>query len=443
MRSVIRDSWLATVWAMLPTLAVLLFAASASAQDVELPPLDQAEPAVREKLSSARDAAAGSRSAASWGRYGMVLEAHGFLEQARIAYDTARSLDGREFRWPYYLAGTLDSSDPERAVALYEQALEIDGSYGPAHLRLARTLEKLGRHDEARDHYLDTTRLDPSNPFGFLGLGQLALRSGELEEARAQLTRSLGLEDENRGVHNALARLEHRSGNRAAARRHADIARELPRTTYLPDQLRAEIGHEAVDRQSFLLRSRTFKEVGKLREARYELSRLLEIDASYAPGHVAMSELLAQTGDFEGSALSARRALDSDPDLHQARSRLAMALFELGRLDEAAQQARLSLEHTPDDARLHVLLAMVYAERGADQRAVAALQNAVEARPTDSATGQVLARLLANLAAAYRDVGETTAAVTALRQALDVARDTRLESQVVEQLEGELRRLEG
>ncbi len=422
---------------------VVVATGTSDAQTVELPSLTEAEPAVRDRLSRTRESAVGGRDANAWGRFGMVLEAHGFLEQAQEVYARARELDEGEFRWTYYLAGTLDSSEPERAVDLYEQALGIDATYGPAHLRLARTLEKLGRYDEAATHYAETSRLDPANPFGYLGLGQLALRRGDLEQAREHLSRSLGLEDQNRGVHNALARLEHRLGNRAAARRHADIARELPRTTYLPDQLRAEIGHEAVDRQSFLLRSRTFKEVGKLREARYELSRLLEIDSDYAAGHVAMSELLAQTGDYEGSALSAQRALDIDSELHQARSRLAMALFELGRLDEAAQQARLSLERTPGDARLHVLLAMVYAERGADQQAVAALERAVSARPTDSATGQVLARLLSNLAAAYYDTGQLAAAVEAQRQALSVARDTRLEPQLIQRLEMQLRRLEG
>ena len=413
-----------------------------AAQTVELPRLEDAEPAVREKLEQAQTAAAGSREAGVWGRYGMVLEAHGFLQQARAAYRRARDLDDGEFRWVYYLAGTYDASDPEEAVVLYGAALEIDPTYGPAHLRLARTLEKLGRYDTAKRHYDETCRLDPTNPFGYLGLGQLALRTGDLEEAREQLSRSLRLDDQNRNVHNSLARLEHRLGDRAAARRHADLARELPRTTYFRDQLRAEIGQEAVDRQSFLLRSRTFREVGKLREARFELSRLLDIDPEFAPAHVALAELEAQSGDFEGSALSARRALDLDPDLHQARSRLAMALFELGRLDEAAQQARLTLETQPDDARLHVLLAMVYAERGADGQAVESVERAVAARPTDSATGRVLVRLLTSLAAAFVEVNELDAALRAQGQAVGVARDTRLEPALVADLERQLRALE-
>ncbi len=232
----------------------------------------------------------------------------------------------------------------------------------------------------------------------------------------------------------ALARVYHRQGEAARARQRVNEAQELPRILYLPDQLRADINHEAVDRRSFLRRSRTFREVGKPDEARFELERLLDLDPKYAEGHLAAADLYAQLGDFEVSARAARRALELDPELIQARARLAMALFELGQLDEAEQQAKRVLARDPDDARLQVLVAMVYANRGRDDLAVAALERAVESRPTDTATGRVLSRLLTEVGAAYADLGRFDDALRVQEQGVEVAKATRLEPSLIEQL---------
>ena len=50
-------------------------------QDIPTPPLDGAEPAVRQRLASLQaDLRADSRNGDAWGRYGMVLEAHTFTD---------------------------------------------------------------------------------------------------------------------------------------------------------------------------------------------------------------------------------------------------------------------------------------------------------------------------------------------------------------------------
>ena len=94
-----------------------------------------------------------AEQAERWGRYGMVLEAHGFTTEAQTAYMEATVLDAGEVRWIYYLAATFDSSAPQQAVDLYLRSIELDPAYAPAHVRVAQTLEKLAQYDEARRHY--------------------------------------------------------------------------------------------------------------------------------------------------------------------------------------------------------------------------------------------------------------------------------------------------
>lgn len=384
--------------------------------------LDGAEAQVRAKVTAFRDEVLqSSDDATAWGRYGMVLEAHGFAEESKIAYGQASSLDSGESRWPYYLAAAYESSDPERAVDLYLEAIDRAPDYAPARIRVAQTLEKLARDQEAWEHYARAVVLDRDNPFGSLGLGRIAMRQGRLDEAIRYLSRALELNPRMHATVSALARVFHRAGRGAEARALAEEAPELPRITYLPDPLRAEINHEAVDRNSYLRRSRTFIEVGSPEGALFELRTLIELDPSLAVAHLAIADLWARFGEFEKAEAAAREALRLDAGLSQARVRRATALFEMGRLGEAEAEARRALTSSRDDAEIHLLLSMLAAERGDDAAAIDHLQEAAAARPSESATRGLLAQLLAELSGAYAEVGQLDQAVAILEQAVGFA----------------------
>ena len=203
---------------MRPLAAALVFfllaaGSAAWAATIPEPSLAESEDLVGEKVRELRDLlAAEPLDAERWGRYGMVLEAHGFSDDARAAYTQANVLDSEEVRWVYYLAATFDSSAPQRAVDLYLRSIELDPAYAPAHVRVAQTLEKLARYDEARRHYERTTDLDRDNPFGPLGLGRIALRAGDSKAALRYLERAYRLSPEIHATVSALAQAYHRDG---------------------------------------------------------------------------------------------------------------------------------------------------------------------------------------------------------------------------------------
>ena len=58
----------------------------------------------------------------------------------------------------------------DEAVAKLQEALAQDDSYALAHSALAVVLQRLGRHEEAIQHAVRTSELEPNDPFSFAAL---------------------------------------------------------------------------------------------------------------------------------------------------------------------------------------------------------------------------------------------------------------------------------
>ncbi len=75
----------------------------------------------------------------------------------------------------------------DRSVASYRKCLELDPTFGAAHTDLARSLEHVGRTDEAIEEFLRGTAGSDGPPRPSSGLAILYARAGRLEDARATL----------------------------------------------------------------------------------------------------------------------------------------------------------------------------------------------------------------------------------------------------------------
>jgi tetratricopeptide (TPR) repeat protein len=58
----------------------------------------------------------------------------------------------------------------DEAAAKLEGALAIDENYALAHSALAVVQQRLGKHDEAIQHAVRVTELEPNDPFSFTAL---------------------------------------------------------------------------------------------------------------------------------------------------------------------------------------------------------------------------------------------------------------------------------
>lgn len=75
----------------------------------------------------------------------------------------------------------------EKSVVYYRMAIEIDPRFDGAHTDLARSLETLGRFDEARSEYGEGLRLSGGVAGPSFGLAHLEASMGHEDEARRML----------------------------------------------------------------------------------------------------------------------------------------------------------------------------------------------------------------------------------------------------------------
>src|SRR5438270_5558930 len=111
--------------------------------DVDLAGVD---PAIVQAIDAARaEVRAAPRSAATWGRLGMVLRAHDFAAEANACFAQAERLDASDPRWPYLHGLTVALTDRDAAIPLLQRAADRSPFNPTPRLRLAEVLLQQGR----------------------------------------------------------------------------------------------------------------------------------------------------------------------------------------------------------------------------------------------------------------------------------------------------------
>lgn len=385
---------------------ITFIAAAAGGSELPAPDLTAVEPRVRAAIEKELATAAREPdSASTWGRLAMTLHAHQFDEEAAVAYAEASRVAPGDFRWFYLRANVEEARDPGAAAAFYRQAVELDPNYAPARIRLASALEKVGLAADAVEHYREAARLEPDNAVAHLGLGRVALARGDVDQATRHLERAYELSPETQAVVATLSRARHRAGDRAAARRLAQAARGLPPLLHQRDPRRAEVDLLAVDSESFLRRSKTYRETGQLQASLGELRRLIELEPGNAQAHFAAAGVHDRMNRPREAAAAARRALELDPDLTGGRAVLAGALFKLGRFGAAATEAERVLAEDPADTHMLLVTTMLAMRENDVARALERLDRAAAAGVADSQMRDLMVQLQLELADALGGAG--------------------------------------
>ncbi len=76
-----------------------------------------------------------------------------------------------------------EQNDLEGAVAKLKEVIQIAPDHSLTHSALAVYLQKLGRFDDAIQHAIKVTELEPKDPFSFTQLSVIYVRCGKIQEA--------------------------------------------------------------------------------------------------------------------------------------------------------------------------------------------------------------------------------------------------------------------
>ncbi len=406
-------------------------------------PLDGADKEVARAVDEARQGVRRRpRSAAAWGRLGMVLTANDFAETGLTCFAQAELLDPQDPRWPYLRAVRLLSADSRQGVLLLRRALAL--ARAPEQraailFRLALTLVRDDELDEAGRVLTTLAEIDGDDPRAHFGLGLLAAARADGAAAREHLAILTECPFARKQACAILAQLA--DVDRDLARACEARAAELPPDLAWPDAITDEMGQYAVDRRRQLREATELQQQGRLAEARARLRQLaadspspgvyavlavtlvqmreleeaaealrtwISLDPQNAQPHYLLGTVLVLRAEkksrepgggeaarelFRQAVAAEDRALALKADHGYAHLTRGQALKGVGRTDEAIAALRQALLCQPEQADMHLALGEALAEAGRGAEALTHLEDAARlARPDDPRPRRALDR---------------------------------------------------
>jgi len=229
-------------------------------------------------------------------------------------------------------------------------------------------LVRLGRVDEALEHFQEALALEPESATFRASLGTAYYRERRLDEAIIQFQKALEIEPdfaEAAKAHINLGCSLLQKGRVNEAISHFQKALEIK-----PDF--AEAHNTLGD---------CFFQIGRVNEAVIQYRKALEINPDFLEAQNNLGYSLFQIGRVNEAITHFQRALGIKPDFAEAHNNLGVSLFLLGRVDEAIIHYRRAIELQPRFVQAYNGLGDAYRRKGMAAEAVANYQKAIELSP--------------------------------------------------------------
>lgn len=367
-------------------------------------------------------------SAAAWGDLGMWLMAHQFDPEANVCLEQAERFDPKDARWPYLLGLSLSVSERDRAIRKLRRAIELRDPWPIAHLRLGELLLAEHAFDTAAEQLKLAHSQDTSEPRACFSLARLFLLRSDAATALTWAQRAVQLAPEVRSIHELLAEIQLRLGDRDAADAELQLAERSP-TPQLGwhDELaakvlslRKDVGSQLELAQALLHQQRFDEAIAVLRSALRQSDRDVRLFVVLAQ---ALNHL-RRVNEVESLLDVAVRA---HPESAELRFQRGVARFQSAKFAEAEEFFREALRLKPDHALAHYNLGHTLLNLDRAHEAEAAFAAAAEFRPS-------LVPAHVNAARLQLRRGDRTAA----RQHLQIAAHFQPDDPEVRQLQREL-----
>jgi tetratricopeptide (TPR) repeat protein len=300
----------------------------------------------------------------------------------------------------------LERKEPARAERHLRRAAELDPRDAETHRLLAEVHEALRREPEARDDLLAVLRAEPDDAEALLALGRMAVRQGELAQAREWFHR-------------------HARASPSAVEAHVRVAFQWLEAGHADEALataRAALEDGGPDPRLRLAEGLSLRELRRWGEAAEALGAVkAEAGDLFRSARVAQADALSRAGRHPEAERALEAPLAMDPgDLRLLTARAAV-LDRAGRATDSVALLRRALaeaERTSpaDAAELHAALAESLVHAGRAAEAVAGLRAAAASRPADPT-------LLYALGSAYERAGQLDAAIAQMRALLAIQPD--------------------
>ncbi|MBF0550591.1 MAG: tetratricopeptide repeat protein [Deltaproteobacteria bacterium] len=188
---------------------------------------------------------------------------------------------------------------PQRAIALFEQALKVNPNYAGALVNLAREINEQGHPRKAIELAERAIKNEPGWTNGYIALARIWMARGSGEEAVAALRRALLVNPNNHFIFD-------------------------------------ELGH-------------TYKDMGLISQAKENFSKAIKLKPDFKEGRIALADIYRDQGDFAAAVKEYQELLDRMPEDADVLSRLGalyIAMYELPQAEKVLLKAyKLHPEH--------------------------------------------------------------------------------------------------
>ena len=216
---------------------------------------------------------------------GFALAEQAHYDEAIVHYKTALQNQPRATIWNNLGQSLIATGKLQEAISAFQQALNLNPSFGSAHHNLALALARSGRQQESLGHFGDAARLEPENASVHNNYAIMLGRAGRTTEAIQQFQMALRLAPGMATTHFNLANL--------LAQQHAQdeaMAHYLEALRLNPGLVEAHCNIA-----SLLL------EKGRTEDAVAHYIAALQTKADYLPAMVSLAWVYATASDEAGS----------------------------------------------------------------------------------------------------------------------------------------------
>jgi eukaryotic-like serine/threonine-protein kinase len=370
---------------------------------------------------------------------GGLLLATGEAAEAEAVLRPARDREPNNAWLNVHLARSLELLGRSEEAIRYFMAAQAglpESANALAHALLAR-----GETDGAIRVYRDLTRRRPDEPIHFGGLWEALKSQGRVQDANAALDdfvasarRSLRRRPGSAGDHYFLG-----LGLRSQGDDNAAIAEFREATRLDPDhphahfdlgnalKARGELDAAITELREALRLKPNLAEVhynlgtalnasGNVDEAIDELREAIRLKPDYAEAHCNLGLALGAKGGVDAAIAEYRQAIQLKPNLTEPHFNLGVALNARKEFDAAINEYRQAIQLNPDYAEAHDNLGTTLCSKGEIDAGIAEFREAIRLKPDHANTHN-------NLGFALYSQGKVDAAIDSYREAIRLKPD--------------------
>jgi len=253
------------------------------------------------------------------------------------------------------------------AAIEYQNALQIDAEFLPAHSQLAQVYMRLGAWGAAAKEFRTILRLDPKNVKAHVELGNLLLLGREVAGAEENARAALSLDPDNIDGHILLA-------NTLSARDDLPGALEEMQKAIALDPKRAT---------SYLNLAMLQAKAGQPSDAEQSYRKALELNPKSVTALLALGNFYQQQNRLPEAEGQYRQAMQLEPGNQQPVISLSRLLLTEGKRDPAEQAIKDAMPNLSKNPYGYRLLADFYYGQGDLPRALEQYASLVRDHPDD------------------------------------------------------------